>query len=68
MSPENDSRLLKLDFIAECGELISSFGLAISVAAAAQNPQLAGIAMEQCRRTLLEAMNEFESLGLGGPE
>lgn len=62
MKAQNDSRLISLDFVAECGQLLASFGAAICAAAASENVELLELALRQARATLLEAIGEFKAL------
>ncbi len=62
MSPENDARLISLDFIAEAGEILSSFAAAIVVAASAERPDLLELALRQARHTLIEAISEYKKI------
>ena len=62
MNIRDDIRLLKLDFIAEMGSLICSFGAAVSAAAAAENVELIEMTLRHCRSALLEAITEFKAL------
>lgn len=66
-SPQNDARLVSLDFLHEAGHLIASFALAIASAAAAERLDVLEIALRQCRAALLEAIVEFKAIeGKGG--
>ena len=69
-STANDARLLSLDFLAETGELLASFGAAICAAAAAENVEVLELALRHARGALLDGIAEFKALGpkLGGAE
>jgi len=61
-SPERDARLLALDFIGECGDLLASFGAAIAAAAAAENREALELALRHARGALIEAIGQFRAL------
>lgn len=63
-------RLLALDFIAECGDLIASFGAAIAAAASAERLDVLELALHHARSALFEGITEFKSLNTkeGGAE
>jgi hypothetical protein len=61
-SPENDARLLGLDFICECGDLLASFGAAIAAAAAAENREALELGLRHARGALIEAIAQFRAL------
>ena len=70
MNTENDSHLLRLDFIAECGDLIASFGAAIAAAASAERLDVLELALRHTRSALLQSIAEFKALNTtnGGTE
>jgi hypothetical protein len=57
-----ESRAIKLDFIIEVGELITSFGLAITAAASAERLDILEMALRQARAALLDGIAEFKAL------
>lgn len=59
---ENDARILSLDFIREIGELLISFGSAISAAATAENVEALELALRHARSTLIEGISEFKKI------
>lgn len=62
MSPENDARLISLDFICEAGELLSSFSAAVVAAASAERLDLLELALKHARHTLIEAICEYKKI------
>ncbi len=66
MSPENDARLISLDFIAEAGELLCSFSAAVVAAASAERLDVLELALRQARVTLIEAIGEFKKISSTG--
>jgi hypothetical protein len=62
MSRPNDERLLRLDFIGECGDMMVTLGAAICAAAAAENVEVLELALRQARATLVEGIAEFKAL------
>ncbi len=60
-----ERELLRLHYIAECGQLFVSFGAAICAAAAAENREVLQLTLRHARGTLLEAISEFKALGKG---
>jgi hypothetical protein len=62
MTVDNDRRLLSLDFIGECGDMLASFGAAIAAAASAERLDALELALRHSRRTLLETIREFKAL------
>ena len=62
MSVSNDKRLLKLDFVAECGDLLVTAGAAIAAAASAERIVVLEMALRQARAILLDAIAEFKTL------
>ncbi len=65
---ESAARLLNLDFLGECGELLACFGAAICAAAGAGNLELTEAALRQARAALLEAIAAFRELQRGAGE
>lgn len=51
-----DQRLLRLDFIGECGDTLVSLGAAISAASAAERLDVLEPALRQARLTLIEGI------------
>lgn len=66
MMVDKGRRLLALDFIAECGDLIASFGAAIAAAASAERLDVLELALRQARFALLEGIAEFKALDTTG--
>ena len=64
--PENDAKLIALDFISECGDLLASFGAAIAAAAAAENREALELALRHARNTLSEAIGQYKALSNDG--
>jgi hypothetical protein len=68
MTPDqkrSDAKIVSLDFVAECGALVASFGAAVAAAAGSGNVELCELALRQCRAALLEAIAEFKSVSSG---
>jgi hypothetical protein len=59
----SDARLLRLDFIAEAGDLLVTAGAAIASAASAERVDVLEIALRQARAILLDGIAEFKALG-----
>lgn len=59
---QSDKRALSLDFLAETGEFIASFGLAVTAAASSGRLDIVEFAFRQARTALLEAVAEFRTL------
>jgi hypothetical protein len=62
MSQLNDKRLISLDFICECGDLLVTAGAAIAAAASAERLDVLELALQQARNTLIEMISEFKSI------
>lgn len=62
MSFPTDNRLIKLDFVAECGDLLVTAGAAIAAAASAERIDVLEMALGQARAILLDAIAEFKTL------
>ncbi len=62
MNLDNDKKLISLDFLVECGDLLVTAGAAIAAAAAAERIDVLEIALRQTRSILIEGINEFKSL------
>jgi hypothetical protein len=62
MSRLNDKRLISLDFICECGDLLVTAGAAIAAAASAERLDVLELALQQARNTLIEMISEFKSI------
>lgn len=62
MSQLNDKRLISLDFITECGDLLVTAGAAIAAAASAERLDVLELALRQARHTLIEIISEFKSI------
>lgn len=62
MSQLNDKRLISLDFICECGDLLVTAGAAIAAAASAERLDVLELALRQARNTLIEMISEFKSI------
>ena len=62
MSQLNDKRLISLDFICECGDLLVTAGAAITAAASAERLDVVELALQQARNTLIEMISEFKSI------
>ena len=62
MSRLNDKRLISLDFICECGDLLVTAGAAIAAAASAERVDVLEMALRQARSILLEGIAEFKAL------
>lgn len=62
MNPENDARLLRLDFIAEGGDMLSTAGAAIAAAASAKRTDVLELALRHARAVLVETIAEYKSL------
>jgi hypothetical protein len=62
MSFPTDNRLIKLDFVAECGDLLVTAGAAIAAAASAERIDVLEMALRQARAILLDAIAEFKTL------
>jgi hypothetical protein len=66
MSQLNDKRLISLDFICECGDLLVTAGAAIVAAASAERVDVLEMALRQARSILLQGITEFKSLSASG--
>jgi len=62
LSRLNDKRLISLDFICECGDLLVTAGAAIAAAASAERVDVLEMALRQARSILLEGIAEFKAL------
>lgn len=62
MDVKNDTRLLRLDFICEVGDMLVTSGAAIAAAAAAERVDVLEIALRQARAILLDGIAEFKAL------
>lgn len=62
MNPENDARLLRLDFIAEGGDMLVTTGATIAAAASTERLDVLELALRQARAVLLETISEFKAL------
>jgi hypothetical protein len=62
MSSLNDKRLIILDFVAECGDLLVTTGAAIAAAASAERIDVLELALRQARVILLDGIAEFKTL------
>jgi hypothetical protein len=62
MSFPTDNRLIKLDFVVECGDLLVTAGAAIAAAASAERIDVLEMALRQARAILLDAIAEFKTL------
>ena len=62
MSQLKDKRLISLDFICECGDLLVTAGAAIAAAASAERLDVLELALQQARNTLIEMISEFKSI------
>jgi hypothetical protein len=62
MSQLNDKRLISLDFLSECGDLLVTAGAAIAAAASAERLDVLELALQQARNTLIEMISEFKSI------
>jgi hypothetical protein len=68
MSVSNDKRIIKLDFVAECGDLLVTAGAAIAAAASAERIDVLEMALRQARVILLDGIAEFKALTQLGSE
>ncbi len=59
---DHDARLLRLDFIAEIGDLLVVAGAAIAAAASAERVDVLELALRQARAVLVEGIAEFKAL------
>ena len=62
MSQLDEKRLISLDFITECGDLLVTAGAAIAVAASAERLDVLELALRQAQHTLIEIISEFKSI------
>jgi len=62
MSPENDARLISLDFIGEAGEILCSLSAAVVASASTERLDLLELSLRQARATLIEAIREFKKI------
>ena len=62
MNLDNDKKLISLDFLGECGDLLVMAGAAIAAAAAAERIDVLEMALRQTRSILIEGISEFKSL------
>jgi hypothetical protein len=62
MDAKNDTRLLRLDFICEVGDMLVTSGAAIAAAASAERVDVLELALRQARNVLLDGIAEFKKL------
>jgi len=62
-SPENDKRLLSLDYIGEAGDILANFAAAICAAAGAGNMPALESAIRAARGNILEIIREYKEIG-----
>jgi len=62
MSWLNDKRLVSLNFLGECSDLLVAAGTAIAAAALAERLDVLELALRQARNTLIEMISEFKSI------
>ena len=62
MTIVNDQRLLRLDFIAEIGDMLTVTGAAIAAAATAGRCDVIELAFRQAQNTLSEGLKEFKEI------
>lgn len=68
MSVSNDARLISLDFVGECGDLLVIAGGAITAAASAERVDVLELALRQARAILLDGIAEFKAVTQLGSE
>ena len=62
MNHANDKRLISLDFLSECGDLLVTAGAAIAAAASGGRVDVLELALRQARATLIEAICEYKKI------